>query len=284
MLHLIAQVDPQDLDQFIDIANVTAWDVLWAAISIVVGIVAGRIARLFARKTATSASLSANLIDLLGTMAMWTIVAIGVVVALSFLGLTLAPLWILLLLIGFVVVIGGRSLLENFGAGVLLQSRAPFTPGDLVEVGGDSGVVKEVNSRVVVLDTYDGRRVFVPNSTALEEPIVNLTHRTIRMSELVVDVTYGTDLDAAAALMVEALSNHEALSRRPTPTAQVSAFESSSVRYVVRFWHRSDLASQWNACDVAARSIYRTLNDADISFAFPQQTLWWGNGEEPSST
>jgi small conductance mechanosensitive channel len=277
---IIGQQIPIDsISDAVDTADVTTWDFVWAGVSIVVGVILSRIARATVRRYGMRASLPLNMIDLLGTIVMWTVVAVAVVFALTFVGLDVAPLWILIILIAVVFAVGGRSLLESFGAGILLQARSPFEPGDLVTLGADTGLVKEVNSRVVVIDTLDGRRIFVPNAKVLSEPIVNLTHRPDRMSELALDVVYRTDLDRAAAVAERALSDVDAVAADPPPIAQVSAFGESSITIVLRYWHASGMLAEWAATDAAARAVFRAYGENDIEFAFPQRTLWWGDDD-----
>ena len=51
------------------------------------------------------------------------------------------------------------------------------------------------------------------------------------------------------------------------------------MRIRLRFWHASDEASEFAAVDAAAEAAYDAFYADGIEFAFPQQTLWWGNGE-----
>jgi small-conductance mechanosensitive channel len=282
-LLVIGQVPLTDLDQFVDTTEVTGWDFLWAAIALVVGAILARVTRNAIRTYAGRANLPSNTVDLLGTTAQWAVFAIGVVVALTFVGLNLAPVWILIIIVAAVLIVGGRTLLEAFGAGVLLQTRSPFTSGDLVQLGDHQGVVKEINSRVVVLDAIDGRRVFLPNQQVLANPIVNLTHRKLRMSTLYLDVTYSTDLDRACDVARASLEDLEQVLSRPAPGAEVMSFEASAIRIQLRFWHPSDLPSEWAAVDVAARSVRAAYAAAGIEFAFPQATLWWGEDQRPDA-
>jgi len=274
---VIAQVTPGQLDELIDTTGVTSWDYLWATISIVVAVIIGRLASMAVRRHGARIQLPQNVIDLIGTVTRWFVIVIGLVVALTFIGLNMAPLWILLVLIAIVIVVSGRPLIEAFGAGLVLQARVPFEVGDLVLVGGELGMVKEVNSRVVILDTIDGRRVLVPNVTVLSEPIINYTHRKLRMSELALDVTYATDLDEACRVAVSSLDGLDAVLPRPAPVAEVTEFADSHIRIALRFWHASDLLSQRSAVDAAARAAHRTFDARGIEFAFPQRTLWWGD-------
>jgi small conductance mechanosensitive channel len=270
----------EEISGAVDTSGVSTWDPLWALVTIVIGVAAGRFARAGARRFGRRLLLAPNMIDLLATTTMWSTISISFVLALTFVGLDVTPLWLLILLVLVVFVVGGRSLLEAFGAGVLLQARAPFRPGDLVVAGEERGVVREVNSRTVILDSFDGRRIHLPNTQVLADRIVNLSHRDERMSALHLDVVYGTDLDEACRIAVDALSEVEQVIPAPTPVAEVRTFEASSVRIRLRFWHHSDELSEHAAIDAAARAAYSAFYAEGIEFAFPQQTLWWGSRDD----
>jgi small-conductance mechanosensitive channel len=287
----IAQtIDVDQFNEMIDTNSVTPWDPVWAVISIVMGVVIGRFLRSIIRRHGAKAELPPNIIDLLGTVTLWTVIAFSIVVALSFIGFTVAPLLVFLAIVAVVLVIGGRSLLENFGAGVLLQARAPFEPGDQITINEFTGVVLEVNSRVVIVETIDNRKVYIPNTEVLSNAIVNLTHESYRMGEVVVDVAYGSDLDAALAAMHNAVTGADGVLAQPAPTSEVRSFANSGVTIRVRFSHAPDVLSEWAATDAATRAVYSALADAGITIPFPQRTLWWGahgsdegNGDETSS-
>lgn len=284
---VIAQIPgvPDDISDLVDTEGVTGWDVLWAVSTFVGAIIVGRIVRALLRRYTKKAGLPPNIVDLLGTIAMWTVVAVGSVFALTFVGLDAAPLWVMIIFIAVVFVVGGSSLLESFGAGVLLQSRSPFEPGDFVALGKDSGVVVEVNSRVVVIDAIDGRRLFIPNTNVLGNTIENLTHRKLRMSTLYLDVEYGTDLDRAIALAETSATGEESILQRPAPQALVAGFGTSAVQIAFRFWHEPTLTDEWLAVDAAARAVYKAYSDNGIVFAFPNTTLWWGDkDQDPNQT
>jgi small conductance mechanosensitive channel len=279
---MISQVDISRIEDMVDVSAVTPADFVWATVALVLGAVLGRIARAAIRRYGRNANIAPNVIDLLGTMSLWTIFTVAIFIALSFVGFTIAPLWVFILLVGGVFIIGGRTLLENFGAGILLQARAPFEPGDQVRLGDFVGRVREVNSRVVLLDTLDNRSVFFPNIEALKSPIVNLTESDHRMTELTFDVAYGSDLDIAKRTVLTSMRPCDAVLKDPEPEIEVRSFEESSVRLILRFWHPSDILSQWKATDEAAIAGYNALNEAHITFAFPQRTLWWGE-DKPES-
>lgn len=272
----LAQIPLDQISDVVDTTYVTPADYLWAFLTLVVGIILSRLARRLVRRSGQRANLPQNVIDLIGTVTMWSVVTLSVLFALTFIGLTVPLLWLAIVLLVVLFAIGGQALFTSFGAGILLQSRAPFDPGDLVLLLGEQGVVVEINSRVVIIDTVDGRRAFLPNALVIASPIINLSHRETRMSQLLVDVAYGTDLEHAKAVAVGSLEGLATISTGPEPVAEIMGFEDSSVRIRLRFWHPSDQLSEWTAIDEAARAVYSAFREGGIQIPFPQRTLWWG--------
>ncbi|MGI9641339.1 MAG: mechanosensitive ion channel family protein [Acidimicrobiia bacterium] len=264
--------------QAFDTNAVTPWDPVWALLAIVVGVIVGRFARSMVRRYGAKADVPPNIIDLIGTIALWTIVSFSVVVSLTFVGFNAAPLILFILIVAIVLVIGGRSLIENFGAGVMLQARAPFEPGDEVMTDEFTGEVLEVNSRVVVILTLDNRRVYVPNTVVLQNAIVNLTHDVFRMGEVEVDVAYGSDLDRALNAILEAANAAPEILDDPPSVTEIRGFAASGVTIRLRYAHKPDVLSEWAATNAAAKAAYLGLRDAGITIPFPQRTLWWGDG------
>jgi small conductance mechanosensitive channel len=278
-----AQLGPTDIvNEVVDTTGVTEWDVVLAVGTVILAAVFGHMLALVARRAGRKASLPPNVVDLISTIARWGVTTVGFVAAMSMIGLNVAPLWLLVVLIILMFAIGGRALLEAFGAGVMLQARAPFAAGDLVELAGVQGVVVEVNSRVVVLDTIDGRRVYLPNQQVLRSEIINLTAHGSRMSHIYLDVAYGTNLDDACRIAVAAAQTVDVICSEPEPIAEVASLEASAVRIRLRFWHDSHRASEWAATDAAVRAAYSAYDEQGVDFAFPQQTLWWGPDQKPT--
>ena len=278
-------VDISQVQELFDVSTVSPWDPVFAVLAIIAGVIVGRVVRLSIRRYGKRSGLAPNLIDLFGTVGLWSIVSLSVLIALSLVGFNAAPIWLMVLFVGVLFVVSGKVLLENFGAGVTLQARTPFVPGDEIETGDVIGAVQQVNSRVVVIDTIDGRRVSVPNLSVLRSPIVNYTEHAHRMSTLDVSVEYGTDLAQAARVIEQALRSSDGVLDNPPPIGQVVSFDDSAVRIAARYWHLPGIFDERAATHSAALSLASSLREAGIRFAFPQLTLWQGSPRrsEPTS-
>lgn len=82
----------------------------------------------------------------------------------SKLGAPLAGLATMLAAAGFAIGLAFQGTLSNFAAGVLMMVFRPFKVGDVINAGGVSGKVNEIDLFTTTLDTPDNRRIIVPNS------------------------------------------------------------------------------------------------------------------------
>ena len=80
--------------------------------------------------------------------------------------------------VGLVVGLAARPLLENLIAGVQLAITQPIRLDDVVIVRGEWGRIEEITTTYVVVRIWDERRLIVPFSTFIQEPFENWTRRS----------------------------------------------------------------------------------------------------------
>ena len=61
---------------------------------------------------------------------------------------------------------GLQNVVNNFVSGLILMFERPIQPGDVVEISGTSGTVREIGMRATTLTTFDGADVVVPERHA----------------------------------------------------------------------------------------------------------------------
>ena len=278
MTSLLAQVDLGEIDDLVDPTALSWWDVLGAFIAVVGGYVLARFARSATRRLVDRIDgVPPNLSDLAGSIAFWAVLSTAVVLALTLLGFDTGPLVLFLLLFGVIIVLSGRALLENFGAGVILQVRSPFEVGEQIDVASHKGEVVEINGRTTVVRTMDGTLVHIPNSMVIANPIVNITGIGRHRSRIDVGVEYGTDLARAREVILEAAASAPTVLADPPPETFVTEFDDSAITFAVRFWHEPTIRQGFVTSDEVARAIDAAFKTTGIVIAFPQRTLWWGD-------
>jgi small conductance mechanosensitive channel len=260
-----------------DVSTVTTTDLVVAAIAVLAGVLLSFVAKKALRRVLNGIDGMPLLAgDVIARIVSYVILTLGAVVALEALGISFGLLGSALLLLIVLVVLAAKPLLQDLGAGLIIQIRRPFGIGDQVVIDGIEGAIDEVNARTVRISTVDGKRVHLPNRSVLEGAITNLTTEGQRLTTFIVGAAYDTDLDQAREVIVMAMQSADAVLSDPAPQAFVDEFASSTINIACRFWHAPQIQAEWVARDEAMRAVKRELDANGITIAFPQRVVWVG--------
>lgn len=208
------------------------------AILIVAYLVAKLLGRLVQRAVGRT-SRQGHIDILIGRGVSALVLLLGVILALSEVGMSLsaamAALGLATVGVGFAL----QDILSNLFAGVILLVQHPFTIGDQVRVGDQEGMVENVRVRDTQILTYAGERVFIPNRTVFNSPIINYSSTPTLRTDLQVCIKYSSDIDRARELALRVLERCTGVLDRPEPVVLVESGEEHVV-LVLRFWRESD--------------------------------------------
>jgi small conductance mechanosensitive channel len=120
------------------------------------------------------------------------IVAVAVLLVLSELGISIAPLLGAAGIVGIAVGFGAQSLVKDFFTGFFILLENQIRKGDVVRIAGQAGLVEEVTLRYVRLRGYEGNVHFIP--TGMIDKVTNMTLE-YSFALIEVGVAYREDLD-----------------------------------------------------------------------------------------
>ena len=231
---------------------------------------AARIADLLIGKTDVRPSLK-NLIDTIVRLVIW-IVGIMIAAIVVMPGLTPASLFAGLGIGAVAIGFAFQDIFENFMAGVLIMLREKMRIGDIIECEGIIGKVEHITLRETHVRKLSGEVTLVPNSMLFKNPVEILTDEVKRRHEVVVGVSYDTNLDHAADVIRLAVEGIEEVDSEKTLDIFAQEFNASSVDFLVRWWAGSTPRSGWESKDKVVRAIKAALDDAGIEIPFPYVT------------
>ncbi len=191
---------------------------------------------------------------------------LGVYFVLQFSGLTRLALTVLggTGLFGIVVGFGLRDIAENFLASILLSARNPFHSGDLIDVGGHTGIVQNLNVRSTILLTLDGNQVQIPNATVYKSIIKNYSSIPSRRAEFTVGIAYDSSAARAQALIAEVLQEHPAVLEMPEPLVLVEELGPATVNLRIYYWFDSATYSPYKINSALLRQTKNALLNGGI--------------------
>lgn len=247
-------------------------NVLTAILIVVISIYAGSGLSRLLKRVLKKQDAEPGVSHLLSQILKWTIISLGVIVALQrFFDVTafLAGLGILGFTIGFAL----QNIMQNFVSGIILLVQQPFKVGHVVGIAGYDGTVLKIGLRTTEMKTLDGRIVFLPNGDVLAQPIVNYTRADLRRVELPIGVAYDSDTEVIRAIILDELKNVKGYVQTPEPLVVFHTFGASSIDLTVYFWDDTLVASPPAAKDEALTRIHQAFKKSNIEVPYPVQVV-----------
>ena len=264
-------INPQQLWE----TYVLPWgtQIVLALLIFIVGRILARAASHGATKALERARLDPILVNFISTLLNTTLVLLVIVFALSQLGLDTTSLVALVGAAGLAVGLALKDSLSHFAAGVMLIVFRPFKLGDYVEVGGVAGSVDKITIFSTRLKTPDNKVVTVPNGNVFGNTMVNYSEEATRRIDMVVGISYGSDLLKAKSILEELVKDHDKVLKDPAYKIAVSELADSSVNFIVRPWVKAE--DYWDVRFQLTESIKLRFDAEGIEIPFPQMDVHW---------
>ena len=139
--------------------------------------------------------------------------------------------------LGVGIGLGLQKLTSNFVSGLTVLMERSIKIGDLIEVGGNTGWVRQMNIRYVLIETSDGREIIIPNEELMSTRVVNWTlTTTLARIEIKVEISYDSDAEKAKELLLAAALEHPNCMRDPKPGCWLREFTDHGIGFMLAFW------------------------------------------------
>jgi potassium efflux system protein len=171
--------------------------------------------------------------------------------------------------------LGAQKILNNFISGIVLMVERPIKVGDLVDADGLQGTVEEIGSRATRIKTINNTHIVVPNSTFLEQNVLNwtLSDNVIR-SSVRVGVAYGSDTAQVKESLLQVAKDNSKVLKFPEPVVIFNEFGDNSLVFDLFFFTRMNTFLELNKLGSQLRfDIDADFRARNIVIAFPQRDV-----------
>ena len=218
-------------------------------------------------------SLPRGVDNSISSLSYYALVMLGLFVALAAAGFEVSQLAIVVGALGVGIGFGLQNVVNNFVSGLILMFERPIQPGDVVEITGTSGKVREIGMRATTLTTFEGADVVVPNGALLNEKLINWTLSNMdRRVDVNVGVAYGSDPRRVIDLLLQVTKSAPGVTSDPEPAVVFVGFGAHSLDFSIRAWTHE--FGEWVTIRTElTMRVYEALKAAGIEIPFPQQDL-----------
>lgn len=227
-------------------------------------------------------------LETLGLVFRYTINVILSIVAgmlvLTELGISIAPILATAGVLGLAVGFGAQSLVKDYFSGFFLLLEDQIRFGDVVTVGGKSGLVEEVTLRFVRLRAYDGSVHFVPNGQI--DSVTNMT-RDYSFAVLDIGIAYRENIDDAFVVIrqiaaeLRADEKYQDIILEDVDLAGVENWAASAIS--IRFRIKVQPTQQSTIKHEFLRRLKIAFDAQGIEIPFPHLTVYAGQFKDGSA-
>ena len=199
---------------------------------------------------------------------------LGLILALSIVGIDLTALSVLGGAVGVGIGFGLQKLAANYVSGFVILAERSLRIGDHVRVDGFEGMVTEINARYTVVHSQTGRESIVPNEMLVSSRVENLSLAdSVVYQSTKVQVGYESDVAQVIALLTQAALAQPRVLRDPEPSVQLSEFAPDGLEFTVVYWINDLQNGQGNLRSDINMAILALLRQNHIDIPYPQQVV-----------
>jgi len=208
------------------------------------------------------------------TIMTYSIIVIGALTALAFIGVSWDKLQWLVAALSVGLGFGLQEIFANFVSGLIILFERPVRIGDTVTIGSYSGSVSKIRIRATTITDFDRKEVIIPNKAFVTERLINwsLTDTVTRVL-INVGVAYGSDLEKVKSILLQAAHENSRVMDDPMPQVFFLNFGASTLEHELRVYVR-ELGDRSYTVDELNRSIDRLCRENNINIAFNQLEVY----------
>lgn len=198
--------------------------------------------------------------------------------ALRMLGIDLTALAVFGGAIGVGLGFGLQKITSNFVSGIIMLFEKSVEVDDLVELAdGTTGFIRHTGARATLIETGDGREVMIPNENFIINQVTNWTYSNTRgQVEIVIGVSYESDIKKAQELMLEAALEHPRCSKHPDkkPNCFLTQFADFSINFKLAFWIEDVKSGRAGPQSEVMFAIWDKFKANGIEVPYPHQEIY----------
>lgn len=210
-----------------------------ALIILFIGLYAIRLINRLARRIMIKREMDPTLSRFLADSLLWALRVLLFITFISKLGIETSSFVAILGAAGLAIGLSLQGSLSNFAGGMLIILFKPFRVGDAIEAQGVTGTVSEIQIFVTKLTTGDNQTIFIPNGILSNGVITNLSMGKNRRANLLLNISYDTNIKTAKGIVMDVLQNHPKVLKTPPPVVVVNLLTDSAIQLAIRPWAKN---------------------------------------------
>ena len=201
------------------------------------------------------------------TILQYSILLLGLVNALSVMGVDTAGLLASLGIVGITIGFAARDAFSNLISGILIFLDRPFVIGDLVEVGDNYGRVDQITLRSTRIITGDGKMLAVPNAEIINKTVTSYTNFPHLRLDIEVTVGVNENIDRVRQILFAVIHGDADFLQEPPARVVITQLNDYNVALELQAWIRDERIHIEKRFELREK-IFKALTEQQIDMPF----------------
>ncbi|WP_179505302.1 MULTISPECIES: mechanosensitive ion channel domain-containing protein [unclassified Sphingomonas] len=234
-----------------------------------------KLARYFFARATSLDSTQQVLGEKIVSLMVW---ALAFFMGIDLLGINFTALTVFSGAFGLAIGFGLQKTFGNLIAGLILLMDRSIKPGDVIAIndgkGNTVGQVRKIGIRAVSVATRDHREYLIPNEILMTTQVENWSYSNTQIVLTIpISVAYGTDIDLAEKLMLEAARAAPRVLPEPGPSVVVTALGVNGIEMAIYVTIEDPEEGTANVRSQVLRALWRLFQQHDVEVPFPQSDV-----------
>lgn len=253
-------------------------NILYGIIILIVGLIIVKlikeVLKRILRKSKRDEAMSGFIVSLVNIV----LEIVVLITALATMGINTASIIAVIGTCGVAIGLALKDSLGNIASGIMIIFNKPFKKNDYVEIAGEEGRITNINLFNTTLKTDDDTVIIVPNSEAVNNPIIN--YEGCKFRRIVVDIAVdkGSDIAEVREIVDRVANEEELLAKEEDYSIVMNGQDSNSVKMQLKCFTATD--TYWTVKYRLNEAVYTALKDA--GYLTPNLQVDVYEGERPA--
>ena len=162
-----------------------------------------------------------------------------------------------------------QNLITNVANGIVIVTMSMFKKGDYIVVSGVEGSIDDINFLFTTIITPDNKKITIPNSSILNNPVTNYGARPVRRVDFNFEVAYESDVELVRYIILDVIKSNGKVHLEPkAPFCRLKTLEASGIKFFANCWVDSE--DYWDVYYYVMENVFNEFKKNNISIPYTQ--------------
>lgn len=257
-------------DTIVNFFESNGWAILGFFLTLIAGIIIVKVVINITRRVLNKTKMEKIAQQFIVTTIKFVLYLVLILILLSIVGVQISGILTTISALLLAVGLALENNIANLANGIIVISTHMFKKGDYVSVDGVEGSIVDINFFFTTIMTSDNKKITLPNSEMINNPVVNSGASKTRRVDFTFSVAYETDVELVKKIVLDVMKSNGKvyLTAGNEPFCRLKTLGASSIDFAANCW--CDNEDYWDVYYYVVENVYNEFKRNKISIPYNQ--------------